>query len=178
VGFGLIVKTMARHHARRSWLGLSLFIGQAFLYNAVFFTYALVLDKFFGVPAGRVGWYLIPIGLGNFLGPFLLSRLFDAVGRRVMISASYLGSGALLVVTALLFRGGALSATTLTACWVVIFFLASAGASAAYLTVSEIFPLEIRAMAIAVFYAVGTGLGGAIGPLLFGRLIESGSPTQ
>jgi MFS family permease len=178
VGFGLVVKTMLRSHARRSGLGLALFVGQAFLYNAVFFTYALVLDQFFKVPAGRVGWYLIPIGLGNFLGPFLLSRLFDAVGRRVMISASYLGSGALLIVTAVLFQSGALTATTLTICWVAVFFVASAGASAAYLTVSEIFPLEIRAMAIAVFYAVGTGLGGAIGPLLFGRLIESGSATQ
>jgi MFS family permease len=178
VGFGLVVKSMLRRHARRSWLGLALFVGQAFLYNAVFFTYALVLDQFFKVPAARVGWYLIPIGVGNFLGPFLLSRLFDAVGRRVMISTSYLGSGALLVVTALLFQSGALTATTLTVCWVVVFFLASAGASAAYLTVSEIFPLEIRAMAIAVFYAVGTGLGGAIGPLLFGRLIQSGSATQ
>jgi MFS family permease len=178
VGLRLVVTTMLRSHAKRTWLGLSLFIGQAFLYNAVFFTYALVLARFFDVPANRIGWYLIPIGLGNFLGPFLLSRLFDAVGRRVMISFSYLGSGALLVVTALLFQSGTLTATTLTACWVAVFFLASAGASAAYLTVSEIFPLEIRAMAIAVFYAVGTGLGGAIGPLLFGRLIESGSLTQ
>jgi MFS family permease len=178
VGLREIVATMARRYPRRSGLGLALFIGQAFLYNAVFFTYALVLDNFFDVPASRVGWYLIPIGLGNFFGPFVLSRLFDSVGRRVMISTSYLGSGVLLVGTALLFRGGALTATTLTACWVVVFFLASAGASAAYLTVSEIFPLEIRAMAIAVFYAVGTALGGAIGPLLFGRLIESGSATQ
>jgi MFS family permease len=178
VGFGTIIEAMVRRHPRRSGLGLALFIGQAFLYNAVFFTYALVLDRFFEVPAGRVGWYLIPIGVGNFLGPFMLSRLFDSIGRRAMISASYLGSGALLVVTALLFQGGALTATTLTLCWVIVFFLASAGASAAYLTVSEIFPLEIRAMAIAVFYAVGTGLGGAIGPLLFGRLVQSGSATH
>jgi MFS family permease len=178
VGFGLIVRTMITMYPRRSGLGLALFIGQAFLYNAVFFTYALVLARFFQVPAARVGWYLIPIGLGNFFGPFLLSRLFDTVGRRTMISTSYIGSGALLVGTALLFQGGVLTATTLTACWVAVFFLASAGASAAYLTVSEIFPLEIRAMAIAVFYAVGTGLGGVIGPFLFGRLIESGSTTQ
>jgi MFS family permease len=178
VGFGLIVKTMLHRHRRRSVLGLALFIGQAFLYNAVFFTYALVLDKFYDVSAGHVGWFLIPIGLGNFLGPFLLSRLFDSVGRRAMIATSYIGSGALLVGTALLFRGGVLTATTLTVCWVVVFFLASAGASAAYLTVSEIFPLEIRAMAIAFFYAIGTALGGAIGPLLFGKLIESGSATQ
>jgi MFS family permease len=178
VGVGLIVHAMIRIYPRRSVLGLALFVGQAFLYNAVFFTYALVLDTFFQVPANRVGWYLIPIGLGNFFGPFLLSRLFDSVGRRAMISTSYIGSGALLVVTALLFQSDVLTATTLTACWVAVFFLASAGASAAYLTVSEIFPLEIRAMAIAVFYALGTGLGGVIGPLLFGRLIESGSATQ
>jgi MFS family permease len=178
VGFGLIFHTMLQRHRRRSTLGLALFVGQAFLYNAVFFTYALVLDKFFQVPAAKVGWYLIPIGLGNFFGPFLLSRLFDTVGRRAMISFSYIGSGALLVGTALLFQGGMLNATTLTICWVAVFFLASAGASSAYLTVSEIFPLEIRAMAIAVFYAVGTGLGGVIGPLLFGKLIESGSATQ
>jgi MFS family permease len=174
IGFGAVVKTMLRDYPRRSVLGLALFVGQAFLYNAVYFTYALVLAKFFGVPDGRVGLYLIPIGLGNFAGALLLGRLFDSIGRRTMISLSYIGSGVLLIGTGLLFRHGMLSAVTLTASWCVVFFLASAGASAAYLTVSELFPMETRAMAIAFFYAVGTGLGGIIGPTLFGRLVETG----
>jgi MFS family permease len=174
VGFGEIVRTAVGRYPRRTVLGLSLFVGQAFLYNAVFFTYALVLSKFFKVADDHAGWYLVPIGLGNFLGAFLLSRLFDRLGRKVMISGTYIVSGALLIGTAFLFRGGHLSAGTLTACWVVVFFFASAGASSAYLTVSEIFPLETRAMAIAAFYAVGTALGGIIGPLLFGRLVGTG----
>jgi MFS family permease len=162
---------MVRDYPRRSLLGLSLFVGQAFLYNAVFFTYALVLTKFFKVADARVGLYLIPIGLGNFFGAFILGRLFDTLGRRTMISSSYIVSGLLLVGTAVLFQHGALSAVTLTVCWCVVFFFASAGASSAYLTVSEIFPMETRAMAIAVFYAIGTGLGGVIGPSLFGKLV-------
>jgi MFS family permease len=174
IGFDEILHTAVKRYPRRTVLGLALFIGQAFLYNAVFFTYALVLDKFFGVSSGETGYYLIPIGIGNFLGAFVLGRLFDTVGRRTMISASYILSGVLLIGTALLFRADVLSATTLTACWFVVFFFASAGASAAYLTVSEIFPMETRALAIAAFYAVGTGLGGVIGPALFGRLVESG----
>jgi MFS family permease len=177
IGFGIIVKTMVRYYPRRSLLGLALFVGQAFLYNAVYFTYALVLAKFFQVPDGRVGLYLIPIGIGNFLGALLLGRLFDSIGRRVMISGSYVLSGVLLIGTGLLFREGVLSAATLTACWCVVFFFASAGASAAYLTVSELFPMETRAMAIAFFYAVGTALGGIIGPVLFGRLVETGEVT-
>jgi MFS family permease len=140
----------------------------------VFFTYALVLSKFFKTPDDHAGWYLIPIGLGNFLGAFVLSRMFDRLGRKVMISGTYILSGVLLIGTAMLFRGDHLSATTLTACWVVVFFFASAGASSAYLTVSEIFPMETRAMAIAAFYAVGTALGGIIGPLLFGKLVDTG----
>ncbi|MBC6462166.1 MFS transporter [Actinomadura sp. HBU206391] len=174
IGFGAIVKTMVRDYPRRSILGLALFVGQAFLYNAVYFTYALVLTKFFQVPDGRVGLYLIPIGFGNFVGALFLGRLFDTVGRRIMISGSYILSGVLLIGTGLLFRQGALSAATLTLCWCVVFFFASAGASAAYLTVSELFPMETRAMAIAFFYAVGTALGGIIGPALFGRLVETG----
>jgi MFS family permease len=177
-GFGVIAKTMVRDYPKRSLLGLALFVGQAFLYNAVYFTYALVLDKFFKVPDGRVGLYLIPIGLGNLVGALALGRLFDTVGRRSMIAASYLLSGTLLIGTGLLFRHGSLSAVTLTACWCAVFFFASAGASAAYLTVSEIFPMETRAMAIAFFYAVGTGLGGIIGPTLFGKLVESGQVSQ
>jgi MFS family permease len=178
VGLAEIAAAMLRRYPRRSLLGLALFVGQAFLYNAVFFTFALVLDTFFKVPSGGVGIYLLAIGLGNFAGPIALSRFFDSVGRVPMIAGCYLLSGALLVGTALLFRSGTLSAFTLTACWVVVFFFASAGASAAYLTVSEIFPMETRAVAIALFYAIGTGLGGIIGPALFGRLVQSGSVSQ
>jgi MFS family permease len=174
IGFETIVKTMFRDHPHRSLLGLALFVGQAFLYNAVYFTYALVLAKFFKVPDGRVGLYLIPIGLGNFVGALVLGRLFDSIGRRTMIAGTYITSGVLLIGTGVLFRHGSLSAGTLTACWCVVFFFASAGASSAYLTVSEIFPMETRAMAIAFFYAVGTGLGGIIGPTLFGRLVDTG----
>jgi MFS family permease len=174
IGFGEIARTALSRYPRRTVLGLSLFVGQAFLYNAVFFTYALVLSKFYDVPDDHAGWYLIPIGLGNFLGAFVLSRMFDRLGRKVMISGTYILSGVLLIGTAMLFRGGHLSAGTLTACWVVVFFFASAGASSAYLTVSEIFPMETRALAIAAFYAVGTGLGGIVGPTLFGRLVDTG----
>jgi MFS family permease len=149
---------------------------QAFLYNAVYFTFALVLGTFFGVPSALSGLYLIPLALGSLVGPLLLGRLFDSVGRRPMITVSYVGSGVLLVATAWLFSAGTLTAWTLAAAWAAIFFLASAGASAAYLTVSEIFPMEIRAMCIALFYAVGTSLGGIIGPVLFGALVETGDP--
>ena len=155
-------------------LGLSLFIGQAFLYNAVFFTQALVLTTFFKVSDSVVPAYIIPFAFGNVLGPLLLGHLFDTVGRRPMITMSYVVSGVLLIGTGLLFNAGALSAITLTACWVVVFFFASAGASAAYLTGSEIFPMETRAMALAFFYAVGTGVGGVTGPALFGKLVETG----
>ncbi|WP_169807670.1 MFS transporter [Herbidospora mongoliensis] len=168
-----VAVTLMRKYPRRTVVGLSLFIGQAFLYNSIFFTYALVLAKFFGVPDGSTPWYLIPIAIGNFLGPLLLGHFFDSIGRRPMIAGSYVLSGLLLVGTALLFDAGSLDATTLTICWMVVFFFASAGASSAYLTVSEIFPMETRALAIALFYAVGTGLGGIIGPILFGRLVES-----
>jgi MFS family permease len=172
IGFGVIAKTVFRLYPQRTILGFSLFIGQAFLYNAVFFTQALVLDKFFGVSAQSVGWYIIPFALGNFAGPLVLGSLFDTVGRKPMIAGTYIVSGVLLWVTAILFNGGSLDATTLTIAWCVIFFFASAGASAAYLTVSEIFPMETRAMAIAFFYAIGTAVGGITGPLLFGKLIE------
>jgi MFS family permease len=134
-----------------------------------------VLTDFFGIAAGQVGWYILPFAAGNFLGPVLLGRLFDTIGRRPMIFFTYLVSGVLLAVTGWLFMEGWLTATTQTLCWMVIFFFASAAASSAYLTVSETFPLEIRALAIAIFYAVGTGVGGVAGPLIFGLLIESGS---
>jgi MFS family permease len=175
VGPVVLSRTLLRTYPRRTVLGLSLFIGQAFLYNAIFFTQALVLSKFFGVKDARVGLFIIPLALGNFLGPLLLGALFDRIGRKVMIAASFIAAGVLLVGTGVLFQWGLLSATTLTVGWVVIFFFASTAASAAYLTVSEIFPMEIRAMAIALFYAVGTGIGGIAGPLLFGLAIEIGT---
>jgi MFS family permease len=173
-GFVVVARTLLRAYPRRTVLGLGLFVGQAFLYNAVYFTESLVLSTFFHVPDASAGVYLIPLAGGSLLGPLVLGRLFDTVGRRPMIAISYLGSAALLVVTGVLFGAGSLSATTLTVAWAVVFFLASAGSSAAYLTVSEVFPLEIRALSIALFYAVGTGLGGIIGPLLFGNLVGTG----
>jgi len=171
--FTEVARTMLRDYRSRSLLGLALFIGQAFLYNAVFFTQALVLTTFLGVDSASVGWYIVPLAIGNFLGPLILGRLFDVVGRKTMITLSYVASGVLLIGTGALFQGGSLSATTLTICWSVVFFFASAGASAAYLTVSEVFPMETRAMAIALFYALGTGIGGIIGPVLFGKLIST-----
>ncbi|MNO82124.1 putative 3-hydroxyphenylpropionic transporter MhpT [compost metagenome] len=146
---------------------------QAFFYNAIFFTYALVLTDFYQVPAEQVGWYVLPLALGNFCGPLLLGRLFDVIGRRVMISFTYATSGILLALSGYAFAQGWLDVTQQAAAWMVIFFFASAAASSAYLTVAETFPLEIRALAIAVFYAFGTGLGGIIGPMLFGQLIQT-----
>src|SRR3954454_379064 len=178
IGFGVITKTVFKLYPQRTILGLSLFIGQAFLYNAILFTYALVLSKFYGVSSSSAGLYLIPFAIGNFLGPLILGRLFDTWGRKPMIAGTYIASGVLLWITALLFNAGSLTATTQTIAWCVIFFFASAGASSAYLTVSEIFRMEPRAMAIAFFYAVGTGLGGIIGPLLFGKLIEDASKSD
>jgi MFS family permease len=167
--------TLLRRYPRRTTVSLALFVGQAFLYNSIFFTYSLVLSTFFDVPDDNTPWYLVPIAIGNFLGPALLGRFFDSVGRRVMIAGCYGASGVLLLGTAMLFQSHLLSPETLTACWMVVFFFASAGASAAYLTVSEIFPLETRALVISIFYAVGTGFGGIVGPVLFGRLVESHS---
>jgi MFS family permease len=178
VGFITIAKTVFGAYPRRTVVGLSLFIGQAFLYNAVFFTYALVLGTFYDVKPAAVGYYIIPFAIGNFLGPLVLGRLFDSVGRKPMIAGTYVLSGVLLVVTAFLFKAGTWTAETQTAAWCVIFFFASAGASSAYLTVSEIFPMETRALAIAFFYAVGTAVGGITGPLLFGKLVESEDPGQ
>lgn len=160
-------------HRRRAVVGLSLMTAQAFFYNAIFFTYALVLTDFYHVPGGDVGLYLLPFALGNFLGPLLLGRLFDVLGRRRMIAATYALSGVLLTASGYLFAQGWLTVTTQTIAWMVIFFFASAAASSAYLTVSESFPLEIRALAIAVFYAFGTALGGIIGPVFFGHLIDT-----
>jgi MFS family permease len=148
---------------------------QAFFYNAIFFTYALILTDFYGIASDQVGWYILPFAAGNFLGPVILGRLFDTLGRRVMISFTYAMAGLLLAGSGYLFMIGVLSAQTQTIAWMVIFFFASAAASSAYLTVSETFPLEIRALAIAVFYAIGTGIGGIAGPWLFGVLIDTGS---
>jgi MFS family permease len=174
IGFFTIAKSVLTMYPRRTVLGLSLFIGQAFLYNAITFGFGSILTTFFKVPSGNTGYYYVVIALGNFLGPLLLGKLFDTVGRKPMISSTYILSGVLLFGTAWLFKHGHLSATTLTGCWTIILFFASAGASSAYLTVSEIFPMETRAMAIAFFYAIGTALGGITGPLLFADLTSSG----
>ena len=162
-------------HRKRSILGFSLMVAQALFYNGVQFTYGLMLLRYYHVPAQKLGLYLVPLALGNFLGPLTIGRLFDAVGRRIMISSTYIGSGALLAITAWLFRIGMLTALTQQICWSVIFFIASSAASAAYLTVSEVFPLEIRAIAISIFYACGTLAGGVGGPALYGYLVGSGS---
>jgi MFS family permease len=160
---------------RRSFLGFVLMLTQAFFYNAIFFTYALVLMRFYGVPEQSVGGYLLPFALGNVLGPIVLGHFFDTIGRKQMIAATYGVSGILLALTAWLFHAGLLTAQTQTLAWTIIFFVASAAASSAYLTVSEIFPLEIRAFAIAIFYAVGTLTGGVGAPILFGWIIGTGS---
>jgi MFS family permease len=178
IGFITIAKTLLGRYPRRSALSFSLFIGQAFLYNAIFFTYAIALTTFYHVATASVGLYLLPFAAGNFAGPLLLGRFFDTLGRKIMISGTYILSGVLLAGTAWLFDQGTLNATTQTAAWVIIFFFASAGASAAYLTVSEIFPMETRAMAIAFFYAIGTAAGGISGPVLFGVLIASGKRSE
>ncbi|WP_078896807.1 MFS transporter [Streptomyces sp. NRRL S-495] len=178
LGFGTIARTVVTRYPRRTVLGLALFIGQAFLYNAVTFGYAVILTRYFAVPEGDTGYYFAVIAVGNFLGPLLLGGLFDSVGRKPMIAGTYIGSGVLLFGTALLFQHGSLSAVTMTACWTAVLFLASAGASSAYLTVSEIFPLETRAMCIAFFYAVGTAIGGISGPLLFNGLVSSGKVSD
>jgi MFS family permease len=170
-------RTLFHGYRRRSLVGLVLMAAQAFFYNAIFFTYALVLTDFFDVPSNRAGWYILPFAIGNFLGPLLLGWAFDSkrFGRRLMIAATYGLSGVLLAISGVLFASGAMTAFWQTVCWSVIFFFASAAASSAYLTVSETFPLEIRALAIAIFFAIGTGIGGAVSPWLFGILIDTGS---
>lgn len=170
-----VARTLFGTYRQRSLVGLVLMTAQAFFYNAIFFTYALILTDFFGISANHVGWYILPFAAGNFLGPLLLGRLFDTLGRRTMIGFTYGVSGLLLALSGYLFSIGALSAQSQTIAWMVIFFFASPAASAAYLTVSETFPLEVRALAIAIFYAIGTGIGGVAGPALFGALIDTGS---
>ena len=178
IGLGRVARVVFLEYRSRAVLGLVLMVAQAFFYNAIFFTYALTLTSFYGVLPEHVGHYLLPFALGNFLGPLLLGRAFDVVGRRPMIAFTYAASGAMLLLTGVLFARGMLTATTHTMMWSASFFFASAAASSAYLTVSEIFPLELRALAIALFYAVGTGTGGLVAPTLFGMLIESNSRAE
>jgi MFS family permease len=173
VGFGEIAKTLVSRYPKRTTLGLVLMGAQAFTYNAFLFSFATILTKFFKVSDSVVGMYLLVFAVGNFMGPLLLGRLFDTVGRRPMIGGCFLVSGIALAVSAALFHAGSLTAWSLTLIWTGAFFFASAGASAGYLTVSEIFPMEIRAMAIAFFYAVATAIGGLTGPTLFGRLVDN-----
>jgi MFS family permease len=175
-GLGLVARSMLAKYRARSLLALTLMCAQAFLFNAVFFSYGLVLTTFYSVSDRRTGPYLLVMAVSNFLGPLLLGSLFDTVGRRIMISLTYAVSGILLIASAVAFGLGIFSAWTQTFAWMAIFFFASAGASSAYLTASEIFPLETRALAIAVFYAVGTAVGGVIAPSLFGTLIGTHSP--
>jgi len=170
-----VAEVLFRAQRQRTLVGLALMGAQAFFYNAIFFTYALVLTDFYDIRADHVGWYILPFAAGNFLGPVLLGRLFDTWGRRPMITLTYLISGLLLAGSGYLFSQGILSAEAQTISWMIIFFFASAAASSAYLTVSETFPLELRALAIAFFYAIGTGIGGMLGPWLFGLLIDTGS---
>jgi MFS family permease len=174
-GWIAVARTLVLAYPRRTFVGLVLMASQAFCYNAIFFTYALILARFYAVPPAQIGWFLLPFAAGNFLGPLLLGPLFDSVGRRIMIASTYALAGVLLAVTGWLFAQGLLSAVAQTAAWTVIFFFASAAASAAYLTVGESFPLEIRAIAISLFYAFGTLLGGVAGPAVFGALIAEGS---
>jgi MFS family permease len=177
-GLEVMLRPLITQYRTRSILGVSLMIAQAFVYNAILFTYAIVLTRFYGVPADHTGLYLLPFALGNFLGPVVLGHLFDTIGRRPMIAGTFALSGMLLVLTGWLFAAGILTTMTQTALWTVMFFFASPAASSAYLTVSEIFPLEMRALAIAIFYAIGTAAGGIVSPWFFGRLIDSGARIQ
>jgi MFS family permease len=170
MGYGTLARVLVRAHPARSLVSLALMASQSFLYNAIFFTYGLVLTHFYAVPASHVPHYFYAFAAGNLAGPLLLGRLFDTLGRRRMIAATYIGSGILLAVTGHLFASGVLTATTQTLCWSAVFFVGSAAASSAYLTVSEIFPLEIRAQAIALFFAIAQVIGAA-GPWIFAGLI-------
>ena len=177
VGLRELAHTLLRRYPRRTILGLSLMLSQAFLYNSIFFSYGLILERFHGVAPDRVGLYIVPFAIGNFFGPLLLGPLFDRLGRRTMIPLTYALSGVLLLVTGGLFVAGALNAVTQTVAWMIVFFVASAAASSAYLTVSELFPVELRGMAIAVFYSFGT-LVGAGAPAIFGAIVDTGDPRR
>src|SRR5579884_3047885 len=178
IPLSLTVRSVVTLYPRRSVLGLALFVGQAFLYNSILFGLGDLLSKYFKISAGNVPYYIAIFAVGNLFGPLLLGRLFDTVGRKPMIAGTYIFSGGLLILTAILFRGHSLSAGSLIGLLTFLFFFASAGVSAAYLTVSEIFPMETRALCIAVFYAIGTGIGGITGPLVFSKLISTGSYSQ
>ncbi|GGF87599.1 MFS transporter [Azorhizobium oxalatiphilum] len=173
--FATVLHVLLRLYPRRTLLGVVLMTAQAFFYNAIFFSYAMILGTFYGVPNAQVGWYVLPFAAGNVLGPLLLGRLFDTLGRKPMIAFTYAMSGGLIIATGVLFEREMLDATTQVLAWSCAFFFASAAASSAYLTVAESFPLEIRALAIALFYAFGTGIGGVVAPWLFGVLIGSGA---
>lgn len=173
IGYVALLKVLFQAMPSRSVLGATLMITQSFLYNAIFFTYSLVLTKFYGVSDGDVPLFFIAFAAGNLIGPLTLGHLFDSIGRRKMLAGTYIIASVLLAITAVLFKAGALNAITQTICWSVIFFFASAGASAAYLTVSEIFPIEVRAKAIAVFFAIAQGFG-SLGPVIYGHLIGNG----
>ncbi len=173
-----ILHVLLRSHRKRAILSFVMMVSQAFAYNAIFFTYALVLSRFYGVPAARIGYYILPFAIGNLLGPLMLGHLFDTRGRKVMITATYTISGLLLAVVGYAFMRGWLSAASQTALWCLVFFFASAAASSAYLTVSELFPVEMRGMAIALFYAIGVAVGGVGAPALFGVLIQTGSASR
>jgi MFS family permease len=173
-GYVQVARSLILRYPKRTALCITLLATQAFCYNAVFFTYGLILKRFYDVPDAGIGWFLLPFAAGNVLGPLLLGRLFDTLGRRVMIAATYAVSGVLLAITGWLFARHLVDATELTVCWSVVFFFASAAASAAYLTISESFPLETRAMIIGIFNAFGNGLGGIAGPVLFGAQIATG----
>jgi MFS family permease len=174
-GLGVILRPLVTKYRSRTLLGLTLMIAQAFVYNAIFFTYALVLNRYMSVKADAAGLYLLPFAFSNFLGPLFLGHFFDSIGRRQMIAATYAIAGSLLIVTGYLFAHGDLTSFSLTIWWSAMFFFASPAASSAYLTVSEIFPLEMRALAIALFFSVGTAVGGIVAPWYFGRLIDTGS---
>jgi MFS family permease len=178
VTFRWIARVLLERHPRRTALGLALMSAQAFAYNGVFFTYALVLGRFFDVPSHQVGYYLLPFAAGNLLGPIVLGHLFDTWGRRPMIATTYGASAVLIVFTGYALSRGWLTAATQTALWCAVFFVASAAASSAYLTVSELFPVELRGMAIALFFAVGTAVGGLGAPALFAALIQTGSRQE
>jgi MFS family permease len=170
-----VITTLFVVYRGRTIVGLILMASQAFFYNAIFFTYALVLTDFYAVPAAEVGWYILPFAVANTLGPVVLGRFFDTLGRKVMIAFTYAASGVLLAISGWLFARGAFSAVDHTIAWMIVFFFGSAAASSAYLTVSEVFPIEVRALAIAFFYAIGTGIGGVAGPWLLGGVIDTGS---
>ena len=174
-GLRLVLRTMVFDYPKRSVLVIALMLSQAFLFNAIFFTYGLVLTRFFHVAESAVGLHILPLAIANLLGPFLLGPLFDTVGRKRMIAGTYAGSGIMLAITALLFATGALTALTQTILWMAIFFAASSAASSAYLTASEIFPLETRAMAFSVFFVISQGAGGVVAPWVLGHLIGTGS---